>query len=53
MAFHVLVYAHMGLTVLVIENARTELIDVSSVMMQNLFNGIGVPGTGRANHRER
>ena len=27
MAFHVLVYAHMRLTVLVIENACTELVD--------------------------
>ena len=28
MAFHVLVYAHMRLTVLVIENACTELVDL-------------------------
>ena len=28
MAFHVLVYAHMRLTVLVIENACTELDDI-------------------------
>ena len=27
MAFHVLVYAHMGLAVLVVENACTELVD--------------------------
>lgn len=27
MAFHVLVYAHIRLTVLVIENACTELVD--------------------------
>ena len=53
MAFHVLVYAHMRLTVLVIENACTELVDVTSVMLQNLFNGIGIPSAGRANHRER
>ena len=43
MAFHVLVYAHMGLAVLVVENACTELVDITSVMSQNLFNGIGVP----------
>ena len=43
MAFHVLVYAHMRLTVLVIENACTELVDITSVMLQNLFNCIGVP----------
>ena len=53
MAFHVLVYAHMRLTVLVIENACTELVDITSVMSQNLFNCIGVPSAGRANHRER
>ena len=35
MAFHVLVYAHMRLTVLVIENACTELDDIASVMSQN------------------
>ena len=49
MAFHVLVYAHMRLTVFVIENACTEFVDVTSVMLQNLFNCIGVPGAGRAN----
>lgn len=43
MAFHVLVYAHMRLTVLVIENACTELDDIASVMSQNLFNCIGGP----------
>ena len=53
MAFHVLVYAHMRLTVLVIENACTELVDIAPVMSQNLFNCIGVPSAGRANHRER
>ena len=52
MAFHVLVYAHMGLAVLVVENACTELVDITSVMSQNLFNCIGVPSAGRANHRE-
>lgn len=46
-------YAHMRLTVLVIENACTELVDITSVMSQNLFNCIGVPSAGRANHRER
>lgn len=45
-------YAHMRLTVLVIENACTELVDITSVMSQNLFNCIGVPSAGRANHRE-
>ena len=34
MAFHVLVYAHMGLAVLVVENACTELVDT-----QNSFQG--------------
>ena len=29
MAFHVLVYAHMGLAVLVVENACTELVDIA------------------------
>ena len=29
-----------------------ELVDIASVMSQNLFNCIGVPGAGRANHRE-
>ena len=53
MAFHVLVYAHMRLTVLVIENACTELVDITSLMSQNLFNCIGVPSAGGANHRER
>ena len=47
MAFHVLVYAHMRLTVLVIENACTELVDITSVMSQNLFNCIGVPSAGK------
>ena len=36
MAFHVLVYAHMRLTVLVIENACTELVDITSVMSQKV-----------------
>ena len=31
MAFHVLVYAHMRLTVLVIENACTELVDLANI----------------------
>ena len=35
MAFHVLVYAHMGLAVLVVENACTELVDVRG----NVFGG--------------
>ena len=43
----------LKLTVLVVENACTELVDVTSVMLQNLFNCIGVPSAGRANHRER
>ena len=53
MAVHVLGYAHMGLAVLVVENACTELVDIASVMSQNLFNCIGVPSAGRAHHRER
>lgn len=37
----------MGLAVLIVENACTELVDVTSVMLQNLFNCIGVPSAGR------
>ncbi len=51
MAFHVLVHAHMGLTVLVVENACTELVDITSVMPQNLFNCIGVPSGRRRSPR--
>ena len=36
MAFHVLVYAHMRLTVLVIENACTELVDVTMAQQTEL-----------------
>lgn len=35
MAFHVLVYAHIRLTVLVIENACTELVDIQILHLDN------------------
>ena len=46
MAFHVLVYAHMGLAVLVVENACTELVDITSVMSQSRLRNVVIAGTG-------
>jgi len=52
-AFHVLVNAHMRLTVCVVERPGTELIYVAVVMQQHKLHCFGIPGDSCVNHRIR
>ena len=52
-AFHVLVNAHMRLTVCVVERPGTELVYVAVVMQQHKLHCFGIPSDSCVNHRIR
>ena len=51
-ALHILVHAHMGITVLVIERPGAELEYVALVIPQHLLHSLGVPAAGGVDYRK-